>query len=128
MIDREQIECVLQDNHLNHVYSDVPDRECWTIFCSDGVVTVTLAAEGDYLLIRGGPICLGDCECRELRLGTFMLENERLSVGRFVGVDEVYFEVPFSLPDGASLTNYQILHAITTTLAVLFTYQRDGLS
>ena len=120
MINRKQIASVIEDNHIRVVFLD-DDAGCsWTIFCCESVITIKLNAEGDYLLIRAGPLDQSG-ESQESRLQQCMRANEELRIGRFVGVEDIYFEIPFSVPNRATLTGAQLEHAITTTIAILAT-------
>lgn len=123
MIRKYEIESIMEDHDINYSYhprEDAGDR--WLIIVPQGVIEISLSASREDLLFRTGPIVvLRDQEpiVRSRILRNAMDANDSLLIGRYVGSDEIFFEVPLSFPGSSQMTPEQFMRALMTTIGNL---------
>lgn len=121
MIEPEAISKILTEERIEFVSNDDQDGKRWLIIHSLGLIVLDLSSTGEYLRFRTGPIAdtteLSPHERGELYRRA-MQANDRLTIGRYCGTDQIDFEIGMAFPGEASLSPEQMMLGIRTVAAI----------
>lgn len=121
MIDPEEISEILTDEGIEFVMDEDQDGKRWLIIHALGLITLELSTTGEFLQFRTGPIAdptgLSPRERGELYRRA-MQANDRHTIGRYCGTDQIDFEIGMAFPGEASLSPEQMMLGIRTVAAI----------
>ncbi len=123
MIQTQHISELMNEHGIGFEYRPADFHDRWLIPVPNrGMIEVTLNETNENLLFRTGPIVdLRDkrAEVAARILRNAMDANDFLPLGRFVGTNEIHFEVPMCFPGSSHISSDQFMHALTTTIGNL---------
>jgi hypothetical protein len=124
MVSVEQIEGFLREMGLKFFCDRESGDVHWLMSFPAGTMLIILGEDGEYLLMRTSRLLKLSGLSVERRceaLSALMKKNDIVKLGRYVGSDDVHFEVSIWLNDEAEMTEGQFARALSVTYSCLET-------